>query len=114
MVDGGRPVVVHSHKQIDAYAVSEQVRARAHTALDTAHERYSAAFGDIEQVAGEAGDLEMSAFKDLTSTTPASMAGVQMLPAYLEDETEDRLDVADVKGVLASVQEALLALCPAA
>ncbi len=63
MVWQGRPMVAHSHKQIDAYdSISEKVRARAHAELDTTLACYHEVFGNIENEAGEIGDAARRVF----------------------------------------------------
>jgi hypothetical protein len=91
MVDGGKPIVVYTHQQIEAYgeSLSEQVKARARTALDAAVARYETVFGNIENEAGELGDASTEAFDNLIGNTPTSIGGLKAMLSYLLDEVDD-------------------------
>jgi len=116
MVWQGRPMVAHSHKQIDAYdSFSEKVRARAHAELDTTLERYQEVFGDIENEAGEVGDVALDALEDLITTPPASIAGLRALLTYLSEDVVDlghQLDADKTEMLIHSIHDALLELNP--
>jgi hypothetical protein len=116
MVWQGRPMVAHSHQQIDAYdSISEKVRARAHAELDNTLARYHEVFGKIENDAGEIGDREIAALEDLVRCPPSSMVGLRALLSYLEfDLEEGRLDNEDARAALVSVNDTLDNLYPAA
>jgi hypothetical protein len=118
MVWQGRPMVAHSHKQIDAYdCISEKVRTKAHAELDTTLTRYREDFGNIENESGDLGSVAVDAFYDMISTPPTSIAGLRALLTYLSEDVVDlgHLWESDtIEMFIHSLHDALLELHPAA
>lgn len=82
--DGGSPVVVYSHRQIDGCpTLSGQQRDRAHAGLDAALSRHLTVLGDIDNVVSEACDAANEHLDALLSTAPTSALGLRALLRYI-------------------------------
>jgi hypothetical protein len=115
IADKNRPVVAYTHAHIDSYShSSEQIRERAHAALQAAIERNRAVMGDVEEVGDSAGATSTEAWVELLSTPPQSMAGIRSLLAYILREVDDINDeLGDLAvSVLTSIEDALETVNP--
>ncbi|MGY3575508.1 hypothetical protein [Bradyrhizobium sp. USDA 4504] len=85
-----RPMICHSHQQIDNFVgLSDQARQKAHADLDAVLKRHSDVLGDAESATDAAGDAASEAFDELLATPPATMHGLRALISYLVEEFDD-------------------------
>lgn len=108
MITGSRPIVAHSHQQIDAYAgsVSERVTAKAHVDLDKALGRKGEVLGNIENEVGDLYDVSRDALESLITSVPTTTPGLRAMVAYVTDLT-DQLESYQVEALLTSIGDAL-------
>ena len=77
---------------------------------------YREVFGNIENEAGDLGDVADDAFDNMISTSPTSIAGLRALLIYLSDDVVDlghQVNGDRAEMLICSIHDALLELHPA-